>query len=44
VERLNSRHISNQYNKNEPKWSRNEDLAQEQEGEEEEREEHINNT
>jgi hypothetical protein len=42
VERLNSRHSSNQDNKNEPKWSRNKELAQEQEGEEE-HEEHIIN-
>jgi hypothetical protein len=32
VERLNSRHSSNQGNKNEPKWSINEESAQEQEG------------
>jgi hypothetical protein len=44
VERLKSRHSSNQGNKNEPKWSRNEESAQEQEGEEEECEEHIKNT
>jgi hypothetical protein len=37
VEKLNSRHSSNQGNKNEPKWSRNEESAQEREGEEEER-------
>jgi hypothetical protein len=43
VERLNSRHSSNQGNKNEPKWSRNEESAQEREGKEEEREEHITN-
>jgi hypothetical protein len=44
VERLNSRHSSNQDNKNEPKWSRNKESAQEREGEEEEREEHITRT
>jgi hypothetical protein len=43
VKRLNLRHSSNQGNKNEPKWSRNEESAQEREGEEEEREEHITN-
>jgi hypothetical protein len=43
VERLNSRHSSNQGNKNKPKWSRNEKSAQAQKGEEEEREEHITN-
>jgi hypothetical protein len=32
VERLNSRHSSNQVNKNEPKWSRNKKSAQEREG------------
>jgi hypothetical protein len=44
MKKLNSRHSSNQGNKNEPKWSRNEESAQEREGEEEEeREEHITN-
>jgi hypothetical protein len=41
---INSRHSLNQGNKNKPKWSRNEESAQEREGEEEEREEHIKNT
>jgi hypothetical protein len=40
---LNSRHSSNQDNKNDPKWSRDEESAQEPEGKEEEREEHITN-
>jgi hypothetical protein len=43
VERLDSHHSSNQDNKNEPKWSRNKELAQERQGEEEEHEEHIKN-
>jgi hypothetical protein len=43
VERLNSRHSSNQGNKSKPKWSRNKESAQEREGEEEECEEHITN-
>jgi hypothetical protein len=44
VERLNSRHSSNQYKKNGSKWSRNAESTQEREEEGEERKEHILNT